>query len=299
MLHSKRFKYTHLFLGILAISLLTIGCKKGDVGDLSDRPVYLKIDDIMVSGNSQVYGEGTDQITDAWVYVDDKQIGVFELPCEVPVLLSGSRNIKVFGGIKQSGITSQRSQYMFYSPYSLDTLLTEEETIQLNPVVAYSSTTQVPWKEDFEDVSTLLDSTTNSRVAIVRLKDPSIVRTGLYVGAINLTTETPSAQIYTVDKIDIPKFVESYMEIDYKSNVTIKVLITAYLRTGLVRSVELINIKASDDLGGNGWKKMYIFLAPILESVPDAVDYRIFIETALPIGRQSGYVYIDNMKIVH
>ena len=79
---------------------------------------------------------------------------------------------------------------------------------------------------------------------------------------INLNSETSSAQIYTVDKIDIPNFVESYIEIDYKSSVPIKVILTAYLRTGVVRSVELISIKASDNSEENGWKKMYIFLAP-------------------------------------
>ena len=299
MLHSKRIKYPKVFIVILGLSFLAIACKKGDFSDLSERPVYLKIDDITVTSNEQVHGESTDQISEAWVYVDDKQIGVFELPCEVPVLLTGSRNIKVFGGVRQDGILIQRSQYLFYAPYSLDTLLKEEETIQLNPVVTYTTSTEVPWKENFEDVSTLLDSTTASQAAIVRVKDPAIVRTGLYVGAINLNTEISSAQIYTVDKINIPNFVESYIEIDYKTDVPIKVILTAYLRTGNITSVELINIRASDDGEKNGWKKMYIFLSPTLESLPDAIDYRFFLEADLPSGQQTGYVYIDNMKVVH
>ncbi|MAZ38067.1 MAG: hypothetical protein CL842_11505 [Crocinitomicaceae bacterium] len=299
MLDSKSIKYPNLFLGFLVISLLVVGCRKNDDNNLSDRPAYLKIDDISVSSNNLVHGEGTDQITDAWVYVDDQQIGVFELPCEVPVLLTGQRSIKIFGGIKQSGRINQPSQYLFYAPFSLDTLLKEEETIQINPVLTYTAATEVPWKEDFEDVSTLLDSTTASLAPIVRLQEPDLVRTGLYVGAINLNSETPSAQIYTVDKIDIPNFVESYIEIDYKSSVPIKVILTAYLRTGVVRSVELISIKASDNSEENGWKKMYIFLAPTLESIPDAADYRLFLEASLPSGSPVGYVYLDNMKVVH
>ena len=71
---------------------------------------------------NQVHGAGTDQITDAWVYVDDQQIGVFELPCEVPVLLTGSREcIRIFGGgIRQSGLAYlNRSQYLILRPVLL------------------------------------------------------------------------------------------------------------------------------------------------------------------------------------
>lgn len=280
------------------MSTATVSCKKGDFSDFSDKPAYIKIEDISVTSNELTHGAGTDQISDAWIFVDDQQIGVFELPCEVPVLLTGDRNIKVFGGIKRNGIGINRAQYEFYAPYSLDTNLKEEETYSLKPVLTYTSEAVVSWKENFEDVSTLIDSTTNSTVPIIRSNDKSIARSGLYYGAVNLTAENNSAQLFTVDKLTIPRFVESYMEIDYKSNLDLKIFITAYLITGSIETAEIITVRPTDTQEGNGWRKMYVHLATVLESIPDATSYQFFFEAKLPSTLQSGYVYLDNIKIV-
>lgn len=289
------------FLAVLcALSILAIGCRNKGLEGFSDKPSYLSIKDIEVTSQEEKFGEGTDAITDAWVFVDDQQIGVFELPCDVPVLLTGSRNIKIFGGIKQGGINSQRERYEFYEAYEIDTNLTAEKTISLTPQLNYIESTIVPWKEDFEDIASVVDSTIGSKAAVRRTSDPKKVRTGLFSGEVLLTETANEVVIHSVDRIAIPKNVPSYLELDYKSNVSMKLSMNLYLRTGTIIPTDILTIRASDRSDTEeGWKKMYVYLSPGIAASPDAFEYRFYFSAQLPDGASSGYIYLDNLKIVH
>ena len=61
---------------IIFFSLLLFSCNELDLG----IPNYLIIEEINVNDNT------TANITDAWVYVDDNLIGVYELPANFPTL---------------------------------------------------------------------------------------------------------------------------------------------------------------------------------------------------------------------
>ncbi len=277
---------------------MATSCKRNDTSGFTEVPSYIIIKDITVQSDEQLHGAGTDQITDAWVFVDDDQIGVFELPCEIPVLKDGDRNIKIFGGIKRGGINSQRASYEFYDPYEIDTILTSEEAIELSPVVTYNSNNAFEWKENFEDISILVDSTTASDVAIRRISNPDIVRSGLYCGGMLLDAENSTGIFYTVDKITIPKFAPSYIEFDYKTNVELKISMQIFLLTGTIIPSEIITVTASDDAEESGWKKMYVYIAPGISANNDADQFQFYFTAELPSAQQSGYVYVDNLKVV-
>lgn len=300
-MRNTHLSFNSLFsLIVLVVILTNVSCKRTDNSGFSDKPVYLKIDDITVSSDEQKFGAGTDNITDAWVFVDDQQIGVFELPCEAPVLPDGNRNIKVYGGIKRNGIARQRTQYEFYSSFDLDTDLIAEKTYDLKPNVTYSPSTNVIWKENFEDISTLVDSNTFSKVPITRISEPSLVKTGLYSGEVLLTKENNEAIIQMTDLITIPKFVPSYLEIDYRSNIDLKISMNIHLITGVIVPTEVLTIRASDLTSDDtGWKKMYVFLAPTVGATNDAEQFRVYFSAELPNELDNGYIYLDNLKIVH
>lgn len=277
-----------------------LGCKKKDTAGLTDVPSYIKIDDISVQTDLVSQGEGTDEVVDAWVFVDDQQIGVFELPAEVPVLMDGQRTIKVFGGIKRNGVLNDRAKYEFYSAYSIDTQLVQEKTIEIHPVLRYTDGADFPWKEDFEDIALSIDTSSASKAGIIRTKDVNVVKTGKASALAHLTTEANYLQIHNVDKVELPKFgFEVYFEMDYRNDIEFNVKLMAYLvdKRQLLRDV--IVIKASDDATKQGWKKMYVFLSPIIQQIPAAKDFRIFIEAKLPTEKNEGYIYFDNLKFVH
>ena len=106
------------FTFFVLISLLAgSSCKKDNT---SGVPAYVKIEDIKVITDYQKEGSASSNISDAWFYANDDPLGVFEIPNEIPVLTSGKTNLRVFGGIKQSGVSSLRKIYPFYDDFSFD-----------------------------------------------------------------------------------------------------------------------------------------------------------------------------------
>ena len=82
-------------------------------------PSYISIDKFTISTNYSTQGTSSSNITDAWVYIDNDLVGIFELPAKFPVLKEGNVKIDVYPGIKENGISERRSKYIFYNAYSL------------------------------------------------------------------------------------------------------------------------------------------------------------------------------------
>jgi hypothetical protein len=85
---------------IITAFILLSGCEPKDDPDLV--PSYLHIEKIDLNST---YSQGTASanITDAWVYIDDKLIGSFELPATIPILTHGKQNLVVRAGVKLNG----------------------------------------------------------------------------------------------------------------------------------------------------------------------------------------------------
>ena len=47
------------------------------------------------------------------------------------------------------------------------------------------------------------------------------------------------------------------------------------------------------------WKKMYLDLEPFVASAPDAFGFELTLDAILDAGKESGFVVVDNFKIVH
>jgi len=62
-------------------------------------PTYLKIDSVYVNTYYPSEGSPSAKITDVWIYVDDKNMGVFELPALFPLLFEGKHKLEIRPGI--------------------------------------------------------------------------------------------------------------------------------------------------------------------------------------------------------
>ena len=107
---------------ILCLLILLSSCKKEPVNKI---PGFIKIDDIILNNNT------TDNITDAWVYINDQLQGVYELPAHFPVLEIGKNKLRIRAGIKNNGIASSRAAYPFYSSYIEEELDITEEILKI------------------------------------------------------------------------------------------------------------------------------------------------------------------------
>jgi hypothetical protein len=114
-----------------------------------DIPAYIKIDHIDLEHEDPALG-----ISDAWVYVNNNLLGVFELPAEVPVLETGKQLVTIRPGIKVNALGGTRTYYPFYTSFIDSVELIPENVHEINPKVKYWDWAweQIIWEENFEGI---------------------------------------------------------------------------------------------------------------------------------------------------
>jgi len=302
-LGSKSYYY---FIALLFISLFTTsGCYKFE-GDQT-IPAYIRIDGIDLYTSYFDEGTNSSDIVDAWVYVDDELLGVFEfsendtLGAVIPVLAEGKHKLEIRPGIKINGISSTRVPYPFYKPIIFNEYDFIPGTLQKlgNLTTTYYSGIKFPWKEDFEQPEISIEETTWSDTMIIRTSPANNPEAFLsthskYSGVINLQSDVVeyAGTSYNSFEVQTPGTV-IILEMNFK--------VDNYLVVGLlirdvyeIVSIDLVILNHSDE-----WKKIYINLGANLSLYPQAVDYKIIFKSGLEEGSTKAKVYMDNIKIVH
>lgn len=259
-------------------------------------PSYIQIDTIEFSTNYLVEGTASHKITDAWVYVDDELVGTYELPATVPVLKSGSHKITVNAGIKMNGIAATRIPYPFYKPYELTTELFADSIIKLEPEVAYYSSTNFVWMEDFESPGYTLEVTSISDTSLNRINATTDVFEGSSSGLFamrnppHILFECKTINEYVLPKGGTPVF----LELNYKCNNTFRIGIFAN-ESGLSTQVpQTILINKSEN-----WNKIYVNLTNEVSLFVNAVNYNVYFGVIPDEGVPEPMVYIDNIKLIY
>ncbi len=252
-------------------------------------PAYLRIEQFQLQTNVPFQGPSNHKISDAWVYVDGKLLGVFEMPFEVPVIATGSSEVVVYGGIKNNGIAASRVVYPFYTAFRTTVDWEELQTITLDPVVQYHDITQISWLETFEDPGISLDTTLLSSVAL----GDSLV-SGNRVGRILLTPGRDSFEAETVDFYEFPADnPTTYIEMDYLANNEFAVGINMRLPETVIIQ-PLIYIRPNSE-----WNKIYIDASYYAQSTAEAEDFKIFFRAVRNDTVPKAIILIDNLKLVH
>ncbi len=266
-------------------------------------PVWLEINNWTLNGNGASVGSENDpgvlthNFSDVWIYVDGKVIGVFELPCKIPVLASGTCKVSLYPAIKNNGMASTKKIYPFAEPFETTLDLAEGETYTFNPITRYFGSTKF-WIEDFE---------TNS---IKFIKDVSVSNQNANLvvetsggpwsnyGHVSLTS-ADSLWVGVQDEAKIlPKSgAEIYLEFDYKNTNSILTGLLEYQLGGSV--VDHGGYTASSQGTSAAWKKIYIDLKEVVSNTPNGYKYKQYLRLLLNTGKSSGEVYIDNIKVVH
>ncbi|MFZ1693591.1 MAG: hypothetical protein WAT74_10370, partial [Flavobacteriales bacterium] len=127
---------------LLLLLLLTSACKKGD-----KVPAYVDVAPMTMS-TTWTQGGATCKVTDAWITVNERLLGVWELPARVPILAEGPNVIGVVPAIKRNGTFDDRLRYPFYKPFNATVDLLREGTATVSPTTSYTDETLV-WQEGF------------------------------------------------------------------------------------------------------------------------------------------------------
>lgn len=249
----------------------------------AEIPSYLQINPFTLS-TTAAQGTNSHNITDAWIYVDNDLVGVFELPARFPILKEGIHKIDIYPGIKENGIAERRARYVFYNVHTENINLEKSKTTIINPQTTYSSATTFYWMEDFESASLPFTYSSLSDTVVYKSTDSF---EGFYSGKVSLIPGMTLFECYTPEFSDIPINKPIFLELNFKTNQPVLV--------GLFADNDQIGIFYLNTT--EYWKKIYLDFSEPLRTRPNASKYKIF------FGFQPKLDYpefmFDNLKIVY
>jgi hypothetical protein len=286
-----------IILPFVLLSLLFSGCVRNN-----PLPIWLEINEWTLNENVAALddqGEMTHHFSDVWVYVDNKIIGVFEVPCKIPVLVSGEKEIRLYPTIRNNGISSTKKIYPFVEAYEETLVLEEGKTYTINPETKYSAACEF-WIEDFDGGSVKIQTDTDYSNATMTVEsDPSISLTGDY-GHIALSY-TDSLWIgITTEALSLPSGKEVYLEINYRNTSSLLTGVKIYDSGGGTSDEPNVSLNAQSN-SSVVWKKIYIDLKEIVSYSSNATAFKQYFKSVLisPSSTTTADVYLDNIKIIH
>jgi len=296
-------KLLHLYSYFIALLVVIAGslgsCNKFD--GPQTIPAYLKIDTIYQYTNYNLQGENSHNITDLWIYLDDQQIGVFEIPAMFPILADGKHKLEIRPGVKVNGISSTRAPYPMLKPIVFEEFDFHPDSIQElnNLTFKYYDNVTFAWIEDFEQSSITIQETSNSDTAIKRTlpsnnPEAYLSNTSLHSGQINVTVDKPYYSGWSLFAYELPKLESPViLELDYKTDTYVTVGLFVHYPGGY-ESKPLIVLNHSDE-----WKHIYINFTPTVSQHANAIDYKVHFEAGRETGSTKSNIYLDNIKLTY
>jgi hypothetical protein len=284
-------KYFYLF----ALLLLLSRCGK-DV----PAPSYLHISEFTLENNTNVnYGQLTHAFMDVYVYAnDDNLLGVFPVPCTIPLNLEGVYQLRLIPAVRKNGQSGAKTRYPFVEHYVETVNFIRLDTVHVAPKTKYYSTTQV-WYEDFEDASTQVQSSGLSLTDMVKSNNPDILtpRNGNFFGYVALNSEIFLWDATTSADWALNPNNEAYLEIDFYNTNSIQTGIRSVGPLGINTFQHVLIVAQKQD--EIAWKKMYIELKPFLAASGWGSTYKLMMSSILESNLSETFVAIDNIKLVY
>lgn len=292
----------------LVICILIGGCKKTDL-----TASYLYIDSdvfsIDMTDFNNEFGTGYDQgelacianhkFPDAWVMVNGKDLGTWELPCKIPVLASDNATVQIFPGVKMNGVSTSRPRYPFTDANKQTINLKYNEITKISSIpVKYYSTTAFKIVENFErdynGYFTAEDSTGVNFEHIYDAEDPSN-----RIGLISLEDSVMDFNVLSSTMKFDNKVQYVFLEMDYRCDVENAQIYAGMLitkpTTVVATDEPLVVVNASPK-----WKKIYINLtqAVLRNHISEAVSYKVYLSGGRSDSTPIHY-YFDNIKVIY
>jgi hypothetical protein len=287
-------KFYLLYFSLFYLS----ACKKWDKPE--PTPSYIYIERIDLSVNS-TEGTASHAIIDAWVYVDDQPIGVFNLPCTVPILEEGYHKISIFPGIKNDGLVESRAKYILMTEYENSTInLIPGQVVNMTganqPVVTYDSPADIDiWEENFDDAAINFNSDPNSDVGITFVNDSTTAFEGQGMGKIDMPSGYNFCRVITSQSFVLPRGGKVvYVELNYKTNNSMAIGIQSIQGSELINTDNTV-LNATDGV----WKKVYVNLTEITSNQVNADSFKFIITVQKDDSATDVLNYIDNFKVVY
>lgn len=298
----------HIFAFCLLAALFG-ACNNFD-GD-QEIPSYIRVHGFrMVSNPGFAFEQGEDfltsDITDVWVYVDQKYVGAYSLPKDgsgalIPILKKGRHKIDLQPGVKYNGMAGTRDYYRFYTYNTEEVELKQGEIVDMGiKDVMYNASATFSFSYFFENGLTSfenLEKGEEPQPNNFSIISGDSVRYGSHCLAMYSTSNDDSYRVMSKDSVTTTNRNGIILELDYCSNIPFEVGIYGKVSasTSLQRNISAMRIKPTD---GVQWKKIYIILGKVW-SQNSYQPFKIYFQPFNPSGLGNGFVHIDNIKVVH
>ena len=267
----------------LLLVLVLTSCLKEELDRI---PIYLKIDSIALNEENT-----TSNISDAWVYINGQLQGVYELPSRFPVLEQGNTKIKVYAGIKNNGIASDRVKYPFYYSDTINEVFSINSTIKINPEVAIKENIDGQFDDlengysfNFDTCFQLQYDGPYGKYGSLSLSDSDSI----------LITEINYKE-FPLNFNNVPQQGSpTYMELDYRSNTSFLAGMYINFPNSTTVEKELLWINSKED-----WNKIYIDLTDAVSEAVGAESFSIFIKMMRDNNFEENKLDFDNIRIIH
>lgn len=282
-----------ILLSCFVFSLFLNACKKLNPDE--PIPAYIHIEKISLTTATAQQGSNSAKISDAWVYIDDKLIGCFELPATFPVLYEGTHEIKVRAGIKVNGISATRAPYPFYEIYVQKAELRKNTRLTIKPVVSYASFTKFNFMENFDGVGIMLaPGPAGTADTMKQTFDSKLVFEGKGSGLTRLKRNQVTFQCVSNTSYVLPQGGSPvFLEFNYKCNHNFVAGIYAHTNTN-TSMIPVIGINPSEN-----WNKMYVYLTPSVSGASNVTDFNIYFAMYNDEAADNLELLIDNIKLVY
>lgn len=293
-------------LGLMATIALSAGLTGCDaINPKEEIPAYIHIDSIALKdGPDNASGTISHGIQDAWVLVDNKFIGVFQLPATIPILKEGPQEVVVRAGIKNNGISNTRGPYPFYDTILMERNLEPKKVDSLGTLTTnYIKSAEFRWVERFEDTGNVtLRNNENASVPYELTNNPQEVFNGKHSLKADFEKEGDFFEVKLRERQAIqfggkqnsksrPQSI--YMEVNFNTNIQIKVGLIAIAPNGNTtqRSKVILN-----ETNGK-WTKIYINFLRNIQRFPEDHRFQVFFGK---VKRSAGpaTTYLDNIKLI-
>ncbi|GCD79562.1 hypothetical protein [Schleiferia thermophila] len=298
-----------MILRVISILIIVLSGFASCQFEKATIPSYLVIDDVVMETDYITQGTSSHAINSAWVTLENRELGVYELPARIIIPFSGNQSVQVRYGISVNGIRSMRDVYPMLevtnTTFDLkpgETYYFEPETDSL-PRARYRTNAKVLLVEDFEGVGISLQRTDKSDADIVKVTHQDSIFRNLQrpehnsaSGKVVLPPGQTLVEIATSNRYVLPKGGNKvFLEMNFTGNQPFTVGVFAHLFDRLVQA-PVVQIRPTP----GEWRKIYIDLTPEISGNVNALDYQIFFG-AVKADPNSGSTefLLDNIKILY
>lgn len=285
-------------LTVITLAALLLSCNL--INPVEEIPALIKIDTVLVTVNEFDKGSDSHQMTDIWISVGGKTLGVFEMPALIPCLLdTASQWIFIRPGVKMNGMASTRVAYPFFVPYQLnvgqtvDLLLEAGKTSTITPTFTYKDECVFAWIEEFEDAGVTFSYASYSDTVFKNQNE--IVKDGRFSGVVYLDSINSYFEARSAEDFTLPGDGTSILlEFDYLNTVEFEVG-TYVIEDEVATWSSLIMVRKSDK-----WQRIYIDLHSTVAYETEADLFRMGFRAQWDsTGTATQSMLFDNIKLIH